>query len=173
MNSLIATNVQRFFGLVLIQGLILRNIGVGWESFPYFNVFIYPLFILLLPLRTPQPLVIFLGFVTGLSIDVFYNSLGLHAAALTFTAFLRSFILKNVAPRNGYNNNYSPTANRYGNNWFALYAGIFMFIHCLTYFFIEAFTPYYMLSIWIKTIFSFVLSYFLIFLVHILFNPVE
>ena len=173
MNSLIYTNGLRFLGLVLIQGLILRNIGVGWESFPYFNILIYPTFIILLPQRTPAPLVIFLGFLTGISVDMFYNSLGVHAAALTFSAFVRPVILKQLEPRGGYNNNYSPTAARYGNTWFASYVGIFMFIHCFTYFFLEAFTPYYIVDIWLKTIFSFVLSYFLILLIHLLFNPLE
>ncbi|MFT5745334.1 MAG: hypothetical protein ACI9XO_000397 [Paraglaciecola sp.] len=173
MNSLIYKNGLRFLGLVLIQGLILRNIGVGWESFPYFNVLIYPLFILLLPMRTPTPLVIFLGFCIGISIDMFYNSLGVHAAAMTFSAFVRPLILKQLEPRGGYNTNYSPTAMRYGSTWFAWYAGVFMLLHCFTYFFVEAFTPYYMIDIWLKTIFSFVLSYFLIFLIHTLFNNAE
>ena len=173
MNSLLSINGVRFLGLVLIQGLILRNIGVGWESFPYFNILIYPLFILLLPLRTPTPLVIFLGFIMGISVDVFYNSLGVHAAALTFTAFVRPLILKQLEPRGGYNTNYSPTAFRYGKVWFAWYSGIFMFIHCFTYFFVEAFTPYYIIDIWLKTIFSFVLSFFIILLIQSLFNPVE
>jgi len=126
-----------------------------------------------LPQRTPAPLVIFLGFLTGLSVDFFYNSLGVHAAALTLSAFVRPLILKQLEPRGGYNNNYSPTAHRYGKAWFGWYAGIFMFIHCFTYFFVEAFTPYYIVDIWLKTIFSFVLSYFLIFLIQSLFNPVE
>ena len=138
MNSTVIRNGLRFLGLVLVQGLILQNIGVSWKEFPYMNLFIYPLFVLVLPLRAPATLVIFLGFLMGITVDVFYNSLGIHAFAMTFTAYIRPFILRQIEPRSGYNNNYSPTIRRYGNAWFAKYAAIMLGIHCFIYFFVEA-----------------------------------
>ena len=170
MNSLIYRNGLRFVVLILVQGLILKNIGATWEAFPYFNIFIYPLFIFLLPLRTPPPLLIFLGFLTGLTTDLFYQSPGIHASVGTFIAYIRPFVLRQLAPRGGYNTTYSPTARRYGSLWFSWYMGILLLLHCFLYFFVEAFTPYYMGEIIIKTIVSFILSFILILVIHSISN---
>lgn len=173
MNSIIFTNSFRFLGLVLIQGFILSNVGANWERFPYFNVLIYPLFIILLPLKTPRALQILLGFVLGISIDIFYNSLGIHASAAVFLAFIRPFVLKYLEPRGGYNVNYSPTKRRMGLPWFLRYASILLFAHIFYYFFVEAFTPVYMVDILLKTFFSFIVSMIIITMLQFLFNPVD
>ena len=87
MNNTIVTNIIRFVSLVLLQGLVFKNIAVGWESFPYLHIIVFPLFILLLPLRTPKTLVIFLSFVAGFTVDYLYDTLGVHASAAVFTGF--------------------------------------------------------------------------------------
>ncbi len=173
MNNIIVVNVLRFLGLVLLQGLVFKNIGVGWESFPYLHIIVFPLFILLLPLRTPKTLVIFLAFVIGLSVDFLYDTLGVHASAAVFTGFIRSFLLKIFEPRGGYNMAHSPTIARMGLSWFVRYVSILMFAHVFFYCSVEAFTFVYIVDILIKTIVSFLASMVFIMIFQLLFNPLD
>lgn len=173
MNSLIAGNVFRFLGLVVLQGLVFKNIGVGWESFPYLHIIVFPIFIMLLPLRTPRVSIILLGFAIGITVDFFYNSIGLHASAAVFTAFIRPFVLKALEPRGGYNVSYSPTARRMGMGWFLQYAAILLFLHLFFYFSAEAFTFVYFIDILLKTIVSFGVSMVFLVIFQLLFNPID
>ncbi len=173
MNNVIVVNVLRFVGLLLLQGLVFKNIGVGWESFPYLHIIVFPVFILLLPLRTPKTLVIFLAFVLGLSVDFLYDTLGVHASAAVFTGFIRSFLLRVFEPRGGYNMTYSPTIARMGLGWFVQYAAILMFAHIFFYFSVEAFTFVYIADILIKTIVSFLASMVFVMIFQLLLNPLE
>lgn len=173
MNNIIVVNVLRFVGLLLLQGLVFKNIGVGWESFPYLHIIVFPVFILLLPLRTPKTLVIFLAFVLGLSVDFLYDTLGVHASAAVFTGFIRSFLLRVFEPRGGYNMTYSPTIARMGLGWFVQYAAILMFAHIFFYFSVEAFTFVYIADILIKTIVSFLASMVFVMIFQLLLNPLE
>ncbi len=173
MNNTIFSNIVRFVSLVLLQGLVFKNIGVGWESFPYLHIIVFPLFILLLPLRTPRTLVIFLGFVAGITVDFLYDTLGVHASAAVFTGFIRSFILRVLEPRGGYNMTYSPTMKMMGIGWFAQYASTLLFAHIFFYYSVEAFTFVYIANILIKTIISFIVSMAFIMIFQLLLNPKE
>lgn len=173
MNSVIVINALRFIGLVVLQGLVFQNVGAGWENFPYLNIILFPLFILLLPMRTPKASVILLGFLIGIFVDIFYNSMGLHASAAVFTAFARPYVLNILEPRGGYNVNYSPTAYRMGLGWFLRYASILMFSHLFFYFSVEAFTFVYFVDILIKTIVSFIVSMIFILIYQLILNPVD
>jgi len=53
------------------------------------NPYIYILFILLLPANTNRSLLLIIAFFTGLTVDFFAHTLGLHAAASVFIAYLR------------------------------------------------------------------------------------
>ncbi len=173
MNSTIITNIVRFVSLVLLQGLVFKNIGVGWETFPYLHIIVSPLFILLLPLRTPKTLVIFLAFVIGISVDFLYDTLGVHASAAVFTGFARSLVLRMLEPRGAYNMSYSPTIAKVGLGWFVQYVSILMFVHIFFYFSVEAFTFVYIVDILIKTFVSFFASMVFIMIFQLLFNPKE
>lgn len=173
MNNVVRANVFRFLGLVLIQGLVFQYIGVGWERFPYLHIVVFPIFILLLPMRTPQPLILLLGFAVGMAVDIFYNTLGVNASAAVFTAFARPVVLKILEPRGGYNINFSPTAARMGLGWFMRYAAILMFLHLFFYFSVEAFTFVYIIDILLKTIVSFPFSMAFLIIFQAIFKPVE
>lgn len=89
-NNEILINSVRFIVLVLVQVLILNHINF----LGYVNPYLYILFILVYPLTGNRALLIFLAFVLGLTIDMFGDSGGIHAAASVFIAYARSFILK-------------------------------------------------------------------------------
>ena len=70
-----------FIVSVLLQVLVLNHILI----FRMISPFYYLIFLLLLPYDTPRAMLIFLGFILGLSIDAFTNTLGVHAAVFAFS----------------------------------------------------------------------------------------
>lgn len=171
MNNIIVRNSLRFLFLLALQVLVLKQINPGGASFNYISIFIYPLFLMLLPLRLPHALLILIGFVLGISVDFFYDSIGVHAATCVSTAFLRPLILRILEPASGYNENDSPTKRKYGAAWFLGYASLFVFIHLFIYFSVEAFSFVYIKEILLRTFSSFALSILLIILYQFLFDP--
>lgn len=131
----IIKNTIRFLLLVLLQVLIIQNVRLG----SYIILFPYILFILLLPFETPKLVVLLLAFLTGLTVDLFYDTAGIHAAACTLIGFSRYFILKLLSPREGYELGLSPTIDSMGTIWFVMYAAIIIFIHHLFLFYLEIF----------------------------------
>lgn len=59
----------------------------------YINPYLYILFIILLPINLAHWKVILLGFLTGLTIDMFGDSGGIHSTAALVTAYLRPRML--------------------------------------------------------------------------------
>ena len=90
MNSVIFSNSIRFIVLVFVQVLICNNINFLESINPY----IYVLFIILFPVKNNRVLFVFLGFLLGLSIDLFLDSGGIHAAASVAVAYARPVMLK-------------------------------------------------------------------------------
>ncbi len=171
MGQTLTKNIWRFLLLFLLQVLIFRQLNLGGLAFNYIQVFIYPLFLLLLPVAINRILLLFLGFTLGLLVDMFYNTPGLHASASVLTAFIRPFILNNFAPRGGYKLNAIPLVAEFGTRWFFRYAAVALVIHLTTYFFVEAFTLIRILDVLLKTICSFLASMLLIFIYMLIFNP--
>jgi rod shape-determining protein MreD len=124
-----------FLFLVLIQVVLLNHIQ--WSG--YINPYVYILFILLLPIETPKWLQLVLGFVLGLTIDMFSNTAGLHAAATVALAFARPGILNLLAPRDGYESELRISPQTLGLKWFVTYLVILTAIHHLVLFYLEIF----------------------------------
>lgn len=122
--------------IILIQVIILNNLNLGG----YINPFLYVLFILTLPVDIPDWLLLVIGFFLGLLMDIFLNSLGMHTSASVFIAFLRPFLLRYLAPRDGYEPGSLPIPSYFGFSWFLKYSAISVFAHHLFLFLIEAFT---------------------------------
>jgi len=171
MTNAIPVNIARFIGLLILQVLILKPFSYGWEGKVFINFILYPLFIILLPLRTPMPAALLSAFAIGMLVDAAYDSWGVHAAASVLTAYVRPWPLKWLEPRDGYNVNHSPTRKRMGAQWFLRYAGIMMGFHLFAYYSLDAFSPYYFKEILLKMLSSFPLSMIFVIMVMYLFNP--
>ena len=104
----------------------------------------------------------------GISVDFFYASFGVHAAASVFSAYMRQFIIRSFEPRAGFGDTQIPFVNL---NWFIKYAGIFYALHLFFYFTVDAFTLVYIGSITLHTIVSWVLSMLAVLIYMIIFNP--
>ena len=131
----IAGNIVRFILLILVQILILNHIQLSG----FINPFVYILIILTLPVKISKILLLTVAFFTGIIIDIFMNTGGIHAAATVCMAFFRPYILNTIAPRDGYEIEEKPSINKLGLSWFLSYASILVLIHHLTLFYLEAF----------------------------------
>jgi len=125
----------QFLVLVLLQVLILNNIQFSG----YINPFLYLAFILWLPFETPKWLLMSISFLTGLTIDVFSNTMGMHTSASVFLAFCRPFFVELFAPRDGYEVNQRPSIQDLGLGWFLKYSAILVLCHHLFLFYVEVF----------------------------------
>jgi hypothetical protein len=79
-----------------------------------------------------------LGFTIGFVIDIFYNSLGLHALTMVFIAYLRNYWLGAITPQGGYDLGTIPNLKSNGLQWFLVYMMPLVFVHHLTLFLIES-----------------------------------
>lgn len=171
MQGLIIDNIKRFLIIFFLQVLVLKRINIAWEDFYYIFLFIYPLFIFLLPLKVSRTLQVLLAFLIGLAVDMFYDSPGLHAFSLVFTTFIKKYILKFLEPVEGYSTESTPTIHKYGFNWFLIYTSLLLFIHLLVYFTAEAFSFVYLVDILLKTVFSFIFSQIILLVYVLILNP--
>lgn len=135
-------HIIRFCLLLLIQTQVLDNIIIKWWAqpygFPVFVPFIYPLFLLLLPYNTPAWLLMIAGFLAGLSVDIFYNTAGMHAFAMVLIAYVRTPLLNLLLP-NKLSDYGSQSPNIKNMIWlpFFTYTATLIFIHHFAFFIIE------------------------------------
>ena len=84
--------------LILLQILVFNNIQFSG----YVNPYVYLMFILLLPVEIASWLLLLLSFFTGMIIDFFSGSPGMHSSATVLAGFVRPYILRIISPRDGY-----------------------------------------------------------------------
>ncbi|MBL7914856.1 MAG: hypothetical protein BWY67_01690 [Bacteroidetes bacterium ADurb.Bin397] len=125
----------RFLILILVQVVVLNNVQFSG----FINPFVYIMFIMMLPVRMPKTFLLLAAFLTGLVVDVFSNTMGMHAAACVFMAYVRPTVLRIMAPRDGYETESSPSVKELGFTWFLIYAATLTFIHHFILFYIEVF----------------------------------
>ena len=93
----------------------------------------------MLPFSTPIWVLLISGFLMGFSIDLFSDTMGLHAATTVLLAFIRKSVLNLFSPREGYESNTAPSLYYLGFGWYIWYAGIMVLVHHFTFFMLEAF----------------------------------
>ncbi len=132
-NQHIPGIIFSFILYLLLQVTLVRNVVLFDTAFCY----VYVAFILLLPFDIGRVLLMTLAFLCGLLVDIFYDSLGMHASACVLIAFIRPFWTKTVPPRGGYEMGMRPTIKIMGFSWFITYTLPLIFIHHLVLFFVE------------------------------------
>jgi len=150
--------IINFILLVFLQVFIFNNIQFSG----FINPYIYIIFILLLPFETPKWMLLMLAFLLGLTVDLFTNTIGMHSSATVFMAFLRPYLLKVLAPRDGYEAETLPQLNYYGFSWFLRYAAVLVIAHHLFLFYIEVFSFSNFFFTLLRVILSSIFSIFLI-----------
>lgn len=135
MNRVIS-NGLRFLILVFVQIFLLKNTIIYGLNTPY----LYILFILVLPFETPNWLLFFLSFLIGITIDLFNDTLGLHAVACTILALVRIFYISvTTVQKDNYESDPEPSLSIMGFRWFFFYALLLTFAHHFFLFNFEVF----------------------------------
>jgi len=165
------SNLVRFFALLILQVFVFRQVRLGWGGADYIFIFIAPLFIALLPLRTPRPLVVIVAFLFGIGMDAFYGTLGVHAAAATFAGYSRQFVLAYLEPRDGYKVKASPDGKDLSLGWWIKYIGFLVGFYTVFYFSMEEFSPLFWKQIMLKSLFTIPLSWLICSIIVTFFRP--
>lgn len=167
MINIVQNNVVRFIGVVLFQLLILNNVNLGG----FINPNYYVVFVLLLPIEMSGLLALALGFFLGLTIDVFTGTIGMHASATVFLAFCRVYILRIMAPREGYDFGATTRLHDQGIVRFISFTSILVILHALFLFYVEAFRFQEFFAIMSRAILSSIVTIALIVLGQYLISP--
>lgn len=150
MTKIVLVNIMRFILLVLVQGLVLNHIMFSG----FINPYLYVLFILLLPFDTPKWVLLLTAFFLGLSIDIFSDTPGMHAAASVLMAFIRPNLLAIITQREEIESRDEPDINKLGLVRFSLYALVLVLIHHTFLFLIEVFRLQEIFSTLLRVILS-------------------
>jgi len=136
MNNSPLMHILRFVVLVAVQVLVFNKVQFSG----YLNPYIYILFIILLPLRTPQLAMVVLGFVLGFVVDYYSGMLGIHAASTLFIAHFRNRIIRVVIGIREEDFLTVPGLSGLGFARFSYYAGVMILMHHLILFTLEVFS---------------------------------
>ncbi|MDX5438009.1 MAG: hypothetical protein LPK03_12480 [Pontibacter sp.] len=149
MNSSL-NHIVQFFLFVALQILLMDNLVLFSTGF----CFIYVAFLLYLPLTINRVWLLFLGFAVGFTVDVFYDTMGIHAAASVLLAFLRPHVLNLLTPRDGYDSGDTVNIHVMGGRWFLAYAFTLILFHHAAVFFLETINFQTALHTLVKTLLS-------------------
>jgi len=164
MNNTITLHIVRFISLVLVQVIVLNHINF----LGYINPYIYILFIILYPINNNRMLFIFLSFLLGLSVDLFLDSGGVHAAACVSIAYIRRLFLKFAFGTTYEHQTVKINASDIGQR--LTYFTLITIVHHLILFSLEVFNTSKVLLILKKTLFSSIFTIILCVLITILFS---
>jgi len=96
-------NILRFAVFILIQVLLLNKIP---HLHRFITPYIYFLFLLWLPFSVSRQWLLIIGFLTGLTLDYFTMTPGLHTAACLLIAYVRPFLISVLMPKDSSDFNY-------------------------------------------------------------------
>lgn len=164
MNNVISLNGIRFLILVAVQVLICNHINF----MGYINPYIYILLIILYPTKNNRAAFIFLSFLLGLTIDLFSDTGGIHAAACVFIAYARPVVL-----RYSFGVLYENYAIKFNNVEFGAkltYITFLTLLHHIILFYLEIFSVSKIILVLQKTLFSSIFTILLCILITIIFS---
>jgi hypothetical protein len=125
-----------FIVAVVVMQLIIFDSMHPWI---YFAPLAYAAFIVLLPLGTRPISMLVLGAMTGIFVDFFEGTGGLHTAATLVTAYMRTWVLSLTLGRETVEVETSmPSIKQLGRGKFLRYTALVTVLHCLVFFSLEA-----------------------------------
>jgi len=124
-----------FIVLLLAQVLVLNRIQLFHCATPLLYVY----FAVIFPLGYPRWAALLWSFFMGLAVDVFFNTPGVAAGAMTLVALLQPYLLTLFLPREA-EEKMATSARTLGWGKFMTLATILVLIYCLAFFSLEAFS---------------------------------
>lgn len=120
-------NIIRFAIFILVQVFILNRIP---PLHRFVSPYLYFLFLLWLPFRMPRLGLTLLGFLFGMTLDMFTKTPGLHAAACTLVAYIRPFMVSLLMPKEKMEISYSePSVTSMGWMPYVTYVLVLTLLH--------------------------------------------
>jgi len=163
--------IVRFILFILVQALVLNHMPPVHR---FITPYIYYLFILWLPFFTSRFWVLVLGFITGFTLDMFTKTPGLHASACLVVAFLRSFLINLLVPRETKELTLgSPGIKSMGGASYAVYVILLTLFHHAWLVFLEWMSFGSFVFFIGKVFFSGLVSLMLILITEMLFRPLK
>lgn len=154
---------------MLAQILIVNHLTLSSYLNPYFYIF----FILMLPVKTTPPVMLLTGFITGMLLDSFMDTPGMHSLATTSIAYMRIYFLRASLSKEQLDTIKQPDIAGTSLQWYMLYALLFTFVHHSILFFAEAFTFTEFFSTLYRIILSTLTTFVIIMAIHLLFYRVR
>ena len=164
MAKIIIFNIIRFILLVILQVALLKNVS-------YYNIatpFPYILCILLLPLGISNLTLFTLAFLTGITIDAFYDSVGVHAAACVALAYFRIFLLNITLEVDQRDSFQTPSWGNMKFKWYSTYILLATLVQHIVLFTIEIFSFENILQTLIRALLSTIFTIAIIFVISLL-----
>jgi len=161
MNDNLLKSLFYFVVFVLIQVLVLNNIHLLRVATP----FLYLYFLIKLPLGLSKSPMLLLSFFTGLVIDIFSNTPGMHAAACTLAGFCRGSLVRFFISKELYAGAY-PSVVLFGFGGFLRFVVSFVTLHHAMLFLVDSFTLFDPLFLFARIFSSILVTVLLIFIVE-------
>lgn len=120
--------------LCIFQVVILDNVHLG----SYFYINIYMLAVYLLPYRIKGVPLLLFGFALGMVMDLADNTIGIHAAASTFVAYIRPRLLQLTTSRESFDESHAIKLKDF--SWFFKYTFLSTLLFNVVLIMAEAFT---------------------------------
>ena len=146
MNVELMKGIVAFAILVLAQALVLNHIHFLGFATPMLYVYL----VLLFRRGYPRWAVIALSFIMGLCVDIFSNTPGVAAGAMTFVGLLQPYLLEVFVPRDCVEDLW-PSMRTLGFGKFLAYSSICVFIFILLFYTLETFNFFNWLQ-WLESI---------------------
>jgi rod shape-determining protein MreD len=150
--------------LVLVQIVVLSHINF----MGYINPLLYILFIILFPVKNNRVAFLLLSFLIGITMDMFLDSGGMHAAACVTIAYIRPVVLKFCFGAVYEHQTIKFEQVEFGSK--LTYIAILTVIHHFILFLFEVFNFSKIILVFQKTLFSSIFTIILCVLVTIIFS---
>ncbi|MDR0757559.1 MAG: rod shape-determining protein MreD [Tannerella sp.] len=156
--------VVKFLIYITLQVLLLNNLHL----FGVATLFLYVYVIIRIPINFTRSQVIVIAFLLGLIIDMFTNTLGMHAAACALAGFFREPLLKAYTEREMLEEGV-PSSRRLGWSAYIKLTLSVVILHHVTLFLIESLSLSDPLFLMLRIVASVILTSICIFIIE-LFN---
>lgn len=132
MNSILNyKDLLRWLAYIAAQVLVLNGLDYLHMATP----FLFILFIIDLTTDVNRIQLLFIAFITGLVVDIFSSTPGLHCFACVLIAYLKRWISKAFGPSD--TSAITPSFRTFGNTRYLQYALVMVLIHHTLYYFME------------------------------------
>ena len=165
MNNVVFLNILRFVLLVLTQVLIFNTLNF----LDSINPMVYVIFLYWYPIKGNRAVFLLTAFLLGLIVDVFSDTLALHAFATLTSAFIRPLIMRFCFGVNYEFQNFSFKNTTKVQR--LTFLGLLVLAHHLIFFFLEILSFSHILLILKKFLMTSLVTFFLCAMFSSLFSP--